>query len=106
MIKLGENTEGYVLDLQYHRQGFWIGACSGQPGRGRYFLHRVGEAVPFFVGDKQMPNCHSVATHPAGERFAVVANEGTFGQKKSMAREGVYPGNTSPIHVFDLVAAS
>lgn len=103
LVKLGENTEGYVHDLQYHPQGIWIGACSGQPGRGRYFLHRTGEAAPAFVGDKQMPNCHSVAIHPSGERFVVVANEGTFGQRKSMAREGIYPGNSSPIHMFDLV---
>lgn len=102
MLKLGENTEGFVHDLAFHPNGYWAGVCSGQPGRGRYFLHRVGEAAPFFTGDKAMPNCHSLSLHPNGSRFAVISNEGTYGQKKSMAREGIYPGNTSPIHVFDL----
>ncbi len=101
-IKLGENTEGYVHELAYHPSGYWAGVCSGQPGRGRYFLHKIGDAAPFFTDDKKMPNCHSVAFHPNGTRLAVISNEGTYGQKRSMAREGIYPGNTSPIHIFDL----
>lgn len=101
-VKLGENTEGYVHELAYHPSGYWAGCCSGQPGRGRYFLHKMGDAAPFFTEDKKMPNCHSVAFNPSGTRLAVIANEGTFGQRKSMAREGIYPGNTSPIHIFDV----
>lgn len=102
-IKLGEVADGFVHELVYHRDGFWIGVCSGQPGRGKYFFHRAGEAQPAFTGNKQMANCHSVAIHPSGDRFAVISNAGTFGQQKSMARQGVYPGNTSPIHLFDFV---
>lgn len=101
-LNIGEKTEGFVHELTFHPDGYWIGACSGQPGRGRYFFHRTGEPQPFFTADKQMPNCHSVALHPSGERLAVISNAGTAGQMKSKAREGIYPGNSSPIHIFDL----
>ncbi len=105
-LNIGEKTEGFVHELAFHSAGYWIGVCSGQPGRGRYFFHRTGEPAPFFTGDQQMPNCHSVALHPGGERLAVISNAGTYGQQRSKAREGIYPGNTSPIHVFDLAKAS
>ncbi len=105
-LSIGEKTEGFVHELAFHPAGYWIGVCSGQPGRGRYFFHRTGEPAPFFTGDQLMPNCHSVALHPSGTRLAVLSNAGTFGQQRSQAREGIYPGNTSPIHVFDLPKAA
>ena len=101
-LNIGEKTEGFVHELTFHPDGYWVGVCSGQPGRGRFFFHRTGEPQPFFTADKQMPNCHSIALHPSGERFAVISNAGISGQQKSKAREGIYPGNTSPIHIFDL----
>lgn len=101
-LNIGEKTEGFVHELAFHPDGYWVGACSGQPGRGRFFFHRVGEPQPFFTADKQMPNCHSAALHPTGERLAVISNAGTSGQMKSKAREGIYLGNSSPIHIFDL----
>ncbi|HQZ65899.1 MAG TPA: hypothetical protein PLY87_12510 [Planctomycetaceae bacterium] len=103
-LKLGENQDGFVHEVAFHPQGFWIGVCSGQPGRGKYFLHRSGEEQPFFTNNKPLQNCHSLALHPNGARLAVISNVGTFGQQKSMAREGNYPGNTSPINLFDLVS--
>lgn len=102
-LKLGENTEGFVHDLAFHPEGYWIGATSGQPGRGSYFFQRPGEEKPFF--SLALPNCHSVALHPDGKRFAVAANAGTYGQSRSMARQGIYPGNTSPIHLLELTPA-
>jgi WD40 repeat protein len=101
-VKLGDLPDGFVHEIAYHPQGYWIGVCSGQPGRGKYFLHRAGEEHPFFTNTKPLPNCHSVALYPKGERFAVISNAGTFGQQKSKACEGIYPGNTSPIHLFDV----
>ena len=35
-----------------------------------------------------------------------ISNAGTFGQQRSKAREGIYPGNASPIHVFELPPAT
>ena len=99
-IKLGENTLGFVTDLASHVDGYWLGVCSGQPGHGNVFLHRVGDEKPFVT--QALPNCHSVALGASGKRFAAISNAGTFGQIKSMAREGIYSGNFSPINLFDL----
>ena len=98
-LKIGEKTEGFVHDVAFHPDGFWVGVTSGQPGRGGVFVHRPGEPVPLLV--HPLPNCHSVAIAVDG-RIAVLANAGLFGQRKSKAREGDYPGNTSPIHLFEL----
>jgi WD40 repeat protein len=100
-LQLGDNTEGFVHELLFHANGYWLGVCSGQPGKGKYFLWNPGEEKPFF-SSQGLANCHSLALNPAGDRLAVIANEGTFGQRKSQAREGIYPGNTSPIHIFAL----
>jgi hypothetical protein len=79
-----------------------MGVCSGQPGKGKVFLHRTGETAPFCLNHQPLANCHSLALHPSGQQIAVLANAGTYGQQKSMAREGNYPGNTSPVHVLQL----
>jgi WD40 repeat protein len=103
-LKLGDNTEVYIHELTFHPRGVWLGVVSGQPGKGKFFLLKPGESEPFFTS-KGLANCHSVAMHPNGVRFAVIANAGTSGQQRSKAREGIYPGNTSPIHVLDLAHA-
>ncbi|QDU96970.1 WD40 repeat domain-containing protein [Lignipirellula cremea] len=99
-LELGPNTDGYIHDFHFHPDGYWIGAASGQPGKGKFFLLKPGEKEPFYT--QVLPNCHSIALHPDANRIAVVANAGIYGQAKSMAREGIYPGNSSPIHIYDL----
>lgn len=99
-IKLGEKTEGFVHDLAFHPEGFWMGVTSGQPGRGGVFFLRPGEPQPFYT--QALPNCHSIALAAAPKQLAVLANAGTYGQMKSMARQGIYPGNSSPIHLLEI----
>jgi hypothetical protein len=101
-LRLGDNQEGFVHQVLPHPSGCWMGVCSGQPGKGKVFLHRTGEAGPFCLNSEPLANCHSLALHPSAAQLAILANSGTFGQQKSMAREGNYPGNTSPVHVFGL----
>jgi len=97
---LGTSKAGFVHDLVYHREGFWAGVTSGQPGEGQFFLHRDGEEQPFF--STKLPNCHSVAIHPEQTLFAVASNAGKFGQGPSKAKEGEYEGNSSPINLWTL----
>jgi hypothetical protein len=104
-LKLGDNQEGFVHQVLWHSEDYWMGVCSGQPGRGRFFLHRTADEAPFCLNPQPLANCHSAALHPLGRQVAVLANEGTYGQQKSMAKDGIYPGNTSPIHVFELPAS-
>lgn len=99
-LKLGENTLGFVTEVAWHPDGYWLGVCSGQPGQGNVFLQRTSEEKPFFT--QALPNCHSLALAPGGKRLAVTSNSGTFGQTKSMAREGNYPGNFSPVNLFEI----
>jgi hypothetical protein len=98
---LGDNRDVYVHDLAYHSDGYFIGVTSGQPGNGKYFFIRPGEENPFV--QQKLANCHSVALHPNGYRFCVAANAGVSGQgKPGAAKDGEYPGNTSPINVFEI----
>jgi WD40 repeat protein len=101
-LRLGDNQEGFVHQVQSHPSGYWMGVCSGQPGKGKVFLHRTGDATPFCLNSEPLANCHGLALHPTANQLAVLANAGTYGQQKSMAREGNYPGNSSPIHVLGL----
>ncbi|MCE9608154.1 MAG: hypothetical protein K8U03_24990 [Planctomycetia bacterium] len=98
-LKLGEKTDVYVHELTLHRDGYWIGVCGGQAGKGKFFFLRPGEAAPFFTFPGYA-NCYSVSIHPDAARFAVISNAGTFGQQKSQARQGIYPGNTSPVNLW------
>ncbi|MFM7922619.1 MAG: hypothetical protein ACKPJJ_20560, partial [Planctomycetaceae bacterium] len=83
LLRLGDNQEGFVHQVLWHPQDYWMGVCSGQPGRGRFFLHRIGAETPFCQNPQPLANCHSVALHPLGRQVAVLANEGTYGQQKS-----------------------
>ena len=92
-LKLGDNTEVYCHEVQFHPQGFWIGAISGQPGKGKFFLLRTGEDKPFF--ENRLANCHSLGLHPGGTRFAVISNAGLErparrpGERRCLSREYV-----------------
>ena len=94
------NKDGYVTDLAWHPDGFVAGTTSGQPGQGKFFLWKPGDAAPFFVNTK-MPNCHSVAIHPNGSLIAVSGtNANSSGNGRVKGKDGDYPANTSPIQVW------
>jgi WD40 repeat protein len=99
-LKLGDNTEVYCHEVTFHPQGFWMGAISGQPGKGKFFMLKTGEEKPFF--ENRLANCHSIGIHPNGIRFAVISNVGLAGQPNDRAKEDNYPGNSSPINLWDL----
>lgn len=96
------NKDGYVTDLAWHPDGFVAGTTSGQPGQGKFFLWKPGDAAPFFVHSK-MPNCHSVAIHPNGKTLAVSGtNANSSGNGRVKGKDGDYPANTSPVQVWRL----
>ena len=52
-----------------------------------------------------MPNCHSLAVHPNGRRLAVTAtNGGSNGNGRQLDKSGEYPGNWSPVHIWEMQA--
>lgn len=103
-LSVGGNGDGYICDLVFHADGFLMAVSSGNPGTGRFFFHRPGEPNPFFQ-TTQMPNCHSLALHPNGRRMVVAAtNTGSNGNGRPL-RDGAYPGNFSPLHIWEMAAS-
>lgn len=98
--KGANDNEGYVTDLAWHSDGAVIFTTSGQPGQGKFHVWKPGDAKPLFSGGK-LPNCHSVALHPDGDRIAVSAtNANSSGNGRVKGAGGDYPENTSPIQLW------
>ena len=93
-----------MTDLVWHPAGFLMLTTSGQPGNGKLIFRRLTDDAAFFETTK-LPNCHSIALHPSLHKLAVIAtNAGSSGNGRSLAKDGTYPGNFSPIHVWTLPA--
>jgi len=100
-VEVGTDADGFVFDLHFHTDGFIMAVTSGNPGSGKFFFQRPGEAKPFFL--TALPNCHSLAVHPNGARLTVAAtNGGSNGNGRLLDKNKEYPGNWSPLHVYDL----
>ncbi|WP_439631512.1 WD40 repeat domain-containing protein [Gemmata sp.] len=99
-FKGANDNEGYVTDLAWHPDGCVAGTTSGQPGQGKFFFWKPGEAAAFATGGKH-PNCHSVALAPKGDVMAVSAtNANSSGNGRVKGTGGDYPANTSPIQMW------
>ncbi len=98
----GDSNDGFVFDLARHPRGFFMTVTSGQPGRGQFAFHRLGEEKPFWIY-KKLSNCHSLALHPGGRQVVVSAtNRNSQGNGAVKDKQGKYLGNYSPLHVFEL----
>lgn len=100
----GVATDGFIFDLAWHSAGFQVAVTSGNPGAGQLLLIGPDEKDPFFKHTK-MSNCHSLAMHPDGKRFVVAAtNRRSQGNGAVRDKDGIYLGNSSPLHLFELAA--
>jgi WD40 repeat protein len=105
-MELGKEGDVYVTDMMFHPDAFLMVTISGNPGVGKLLFQRPEDEAPFFETSK-MPNCHSVALHPDRQQLAVVAtNGGSNGNGRSLDKDGKYPGNFSPIHLWKLPVAA
>ena len=103
-FELGKEGDVYVTDLEFHPEGFLMATISGNPGAGKLVFRRLEDEVPFFE-TTSMPNCHSLTLHPDRVRLAVVAtNGGSNGNGRSLDKNGAYPSNFSPIHIWKFPA--
>ena len=103
--RFGAAKDGFVIDVAAHPDGFVILVTSGQPGNGKIMFLRPGEKEPFFTSTA-LANCHSVTLHPDTKRFAVTAmNKASAGNGRPPTADGSYPGNTSPVHLFEISGA-
>ncbi len=104
-VRLGAAKDGFVHDVVWHPGGFLIAVTSGQPGSGKLAFLRPGAKEPFHTRETGLPNCHSVALHPDQRRFVVTStNAGSNGNGRRLTKDGEYPGNTSPLHFFEIPA--
>jgi WD40 repeat protein len=103
-LTIGAVTDGFVTDVHLHADGFLMGVTSGQPGNGKLFFQRPEDAQPFFLSPK-MINSHSLAMHSDGIRLAVATTNGNSGGNGRPIKNGAYPGNFSPIVLWDLPTA-
>lgn len=103
--KGANDNEGYVTDLAWHPDGYVIATTSGQPGQGKFFFWKPGEAAAFVTGGKH-PNCHSVALAPRGDVIAVSGtNANSSGNGRVKGAGGDYPANTSPVQLWTVPKA-
>lgn len=101
-MEVGQASDVYVSDLQFHAAGFLIVTTSGNPGTGKLLYLHIKDQKPFFTSTK-MANCKAVSVHPNGLRIAVTAvNRGSNGNGRRLGKDGEYAGNSSPIHIFDM----
>jgi WD40 repeat protein len=101
-FELGKDGDVYVTDLALLADGTWAATISGNPGTGKVVFFRLDAEQPIFEHTR-LPNCHSIAGHPDGRRFAISAtNAGSNGNGRNLDKDGKYPGNYSPIHLFTL----
>jgi len=102
--QFGPDKNGFIFDLHWHADGYFMIVTSGPPGAGMFLFQRPEEQEPFFTYTK-LYNTHSMAPHPDGRRFVVVAtNRQSQGNGAVLDKEGKYLGNSSPLHVFDMAA--
>jgi WD40 repeat protein len=98
----GEPKDGHIEDIAIAPNGQSLAVASGVPGNGLLLFHNAGEKAAAFVSSK-LPNCLSIALHPGGKQFVVTStNKGSSGNGRRLTQEGDYPGNNSPIHLFEL----
>lgn len=103
-LELGTTNDVYVCDAILHADGFAMAVTSGQPGAGKLVFQRPEDKEPFQVHTK-LANCHALSLDPTGKRLAVTAtNRGSNGNGRQLTADGKYPGNKSPIHLFELAA--
>ncbi len=96
------DNEGFIHDLLWIGPGVLAGVTSGQPGQGKLFVWKPGDAKPQFESAK-LPNCHSLALHPNGKLLAHSGtNANSSGNGKVKGKDGDYPANTSPIQLWTL----
>jgi WD40 repeat protein len=101
-LTLGGENDCMVADLRFHDEGFLSVVTYGTPGSGQLLYVVPGEPGPFFT-HKAVQNIHSLAWHPDGKRLVVAGtNSGSNGNGRSLDKDGKYPGNQSPLHVFAL----
>ena len=102
-LRQGEEKDGYIFDLAWHADGYFMLVTSGTPGTGTLAFRRIDEEKPFYVNAK-LRNCHSLAIHPDGNRLVVAAiNPRNQGNGAVRDKDGNYVPNFNLLHLFEIM---
>lgn len=100
-LKLGGENDCYVHEIILHEAGFVMAVTSGTPGQGKLIFQQPEDAEPFYTSTS-LSNCHDLCLDREGRRLAVVAtNRNSNGNGRQLDKNGKYPDNSSPIHLFE-----
>ena len=88
-------------DVHWTDDGVLMCVTSGTPGAGKLVMRRIEDEKPFFETTK-MPNCLSISMIAESKRLAVVTTNRNSNGNGRMLKNGEYPGNNSPIFLFQL----
>lgn len=101
-LDIGAQNDCDLMGVHLHPEGFFIAVTNGGPGQGKIVMQRVADKEPFLLHTK-IANVQSLTLSPDGKQLAVSGtNAGSNGNGRNLDKEGKYPGNRSPIHVFAL----
>jgi len=100
-LTLGIASDCFLHDVHWTDDGVLMCVTSGTPGAGKLVMRRIEDEKPFFETTK-MPNCLSISMDAESKRLAVVTtNRNSNGNGRTL-KNGEYPGNNSPIFLFQL----
>lgn len=102
-VDLGQASDVYITDVQFHPAGFLMCTNCGNPGAGKLIYRRLEDAAPFYTGTN-MANLHSLSLHPNKTRLAVVGTNANSAGNGKLVKDGNYPTNWSPIWLLDMPA--
>ncbi len=97
----GDDQDGFIYDLQFHPDGFVMGAASAFPGKGKLFFWQTGDEKPFFVSPK-LSNGRSVSLHPDKRRVLFLMADSSNGNGRQLGKDGEYFGGKARLHLLSL----
>ncbi|MEZ6057263.1 MAG: WD40 repeat domain-containing protein [Planctomycetaceae bacterium] len=102
LIELGSDSDVSVQDMQFLSEGLLLVVTSGSPGTGQVLCVDPGSGSVLLT-EKKLANCHGVSLSSDGRHCVVTAtNKGSNGNGRRLDDTGEYPGNWSPIHLFEI----
>lgn len=105
-MEFGTTKDVYVSDVHLHAEGFVMVVTSGTPGTGKFLYQQPGQKEPFFLSTS-VRNVHALSLAPDGRRVAITGtNNGSNGNGRRLDKDGRYVGNNSPVHVYQMPAAT
>lgn len=97
-VLAGTDQDGFIYDLQFHPDGFVMGAASAFPGQGKMFFWRPEDDAVFLTG--KHTNGRSVSLHPDKKRLLFLMSVAPNGNGRGKEKDGTYFGGTAKMFLL------